>query len=73
MEQDEARDLQVRVEATDRKKTALRKTGRAFLIGLFIGIAVFAAVKKGFGFAFLLPLFIAFLLLRNGRRSDAEK
>ncbi len=73
MEQDEARDLQVRGAATDRKKSALSKTGTAFLIGLLIGISLFAAVKKGFGFAFLLPLFIAFLLLRNGRRSDAEK
>ena len=73
MEQGNVNDVKAADVERDRKKSALSKTGNAFLIGLLIGVAVFAAVKKGFGFAFLLPLVLAFLVLRNGKRSNATK
>lgn len=45
------------------------RIGYALLIGIFVGVAVYAAAKKGFGWAFLLPIIIAVLLLRGGTRT----
>lgn len=73
MEQDTANDVKAAELERERKQARMSRTGHAFLIGLLIGIAIFAAVKKGFGFAFLLPLVLAFLVLRNGKRSNATK
>ncbi len=53
----------------DSRKSDRYRIGHALLIGVFIGIAVFAAAKKGFGWASFLPVVVAFLLLR-GRRSQ---
>jgi hypothetical protein len=73
MEQDTTNDVTAADVDRNRKKAGMSRTGHAFLIGLLIGVAVFAAVKKGFGFAFFLPLVLAFLVLRNGKRSNAPK
>ncbi len=37
----------------------------AVLIGLFIGVSVYGAVNKGFGFFTFFPLFFAYLLFKK--------
>ena len=44
------------------------RIGHAFLIGFLVGIAIFAAASGHFGFALLLPLYLAWLFLRKGKR-----
>ncbi len=60
-------------ELLDKKKKA--KSGKitnAVLIGFFIGVAVYSAVKNGFGFFTLFPLFFAGLLgVQYSRRDQA--
>ena len=50
-----------------RRKLNWDRIGHAFLIGFLIGIAVFAAASKNFGFALLLPLYLAWSFLRKGK------
>ncbi|MEZ4790641.1 MAG: hypothetical protein R2811_11560 [Flavobacteriales bacterium] len=52
-----------------RGKFDWNRTGYGCAIGLFVGIAVYAAAKKGLGLITLLPLVIAYLIFRNGRRA----
>lgn len=40
----------------------------AFIIGLLIGVAIYSAVKNGFGFFTFFPLFFVYLLARNGKK-----
>lgn len=45
----------------------------AFLIGIFIGIAVYSAVKNGFGFFTFFPLIFVYILINNGKKFNALK
>ena len=51
-----------------RRKFNWDRIGHAFLIGFLVGIAIFAAASGNFGFALLLPLYLAWLFLRKGKR-----
>lgn len=55
----------------EKKKVKSRTRITAFLIGLFIGIATYSAVKNGLGFATFLPLFLVYFLVKNDNKSKA--
>jgi hypothetical protein len=55
----------------EKKNLKSRQIMHALLIGVFMGIAVYSAVKNGWGFATFFPLFFVYLLLKNGKRSQA--
>lgn len=57
----------------DPRRSERYRIGHALLIGVFMGIAVFAAAKKGFGWAFFLPMVFAVLLLRGRKSQRIEK
>lgn len=44
---------------------------QAMLIGIFIGIAIYSAVKNGFGFFTFFPLIFAYMLFNNDKKSKA--
>lgn len=54
-----------------RKKVKSANILSAVLIGFFVGIAVFSAVKKGLGFFTFFPLIFVFMLMRN--RTEAKE
>lgn len=54
----------------EKKKIKSINIANAFLIGIFIGIAVYSTVKNGFGFFTLFPLFFAYILFKNGKKSQ---
>jgi len=57
-----------------KKKIKSSNMIHAFLIGIFIGVAVYSAVKNGFGFATFFPLIFVYFLMRNGKKSkDLEE
>jgi hypothetical protein len=68
---DEVANLTVEQLLEARKKLRSSKMIHAFLIGLFLGIAVWSAAKNGFGFATFFPLFFVYLLSRNTKASKA--
>ena len=55
-------------QTRERRKPNWDRIGHAFLIGFLVGIAIFAAASGNFGFALLLPLYLAWLFLRKGKR-----
>ncbi|HPI53706.1 MAG TPA: hypothetical protein PLU10_03380 [Chitinophagaceae bacterium] len=50
------------------KKLNSNKTLHAVLIGVFIGVAVYSAVKNGFGFFTFFPLFFVYILLDSKKK-----
>jgi hypothetical protein len=52
-------------DAEKQKKIKNNKMINGFLIGVFVGIAVYSAVKNGFGFFTFFPLILAYLLFYN--------
>ncbi|SEJ20297.1 hypothetical protein SAMN04487995_3747 [Dyadobacter koreensis] len=62
MEQNQLPDAETLKE---QKKIKNNKLINAFLIGIFIGITVYSAVKNGFGFFTFFPLILAYLLFHN--------
>ncbi len=54
-----------------RKKMKSAQTTNAAMIGLFVGITVYSAVKNGVGFFTFFPLFFVFLLVKNRINSKA--
>lgn len=50
------------------KKLNSNKTLHAVLIGAFIGVAVYSAVKNGFGFFTFFPLFFVYILLNSKKK-----
>ncbi|SKC01940.1 hypothetical protein SAMN05660477_02441 [Soonwooa buanensis] len=40
------------------------------LIGFMVGVAVFAYWKKGFGFAFIFPVFLGYLLYKASKKTE---
>jgi len=55
----------------ERKKIKSSKTANGFLIGLFLGVAAFSAVRNGLVFATIFPLFFVFVGINNGRNTIA--
>lgn len=55
----------------EKKKIKSSNIVHAFLIGIFIGVAVYSAVKNGFGFFTFFPLIFVYFLLQNGKKSKA--
>ena len=55
-------------QTKDKRKLNWDRIGHAFLIGSLIGIAIYAAASGKFGFALLLPLYLAWLFLRKRKR-----
>lgn len=53
----------------EKKKLNRNNSIHAFLIGAFIGIAIYSAVKNGLGFSTFFPLFFVYLLVKNGNKS----
>ncbi len=49
-----------------RKKTKKIAVINAALIGVFVGVALFSFMKKGFNFFTFFPLFFILLLAKNG-------
>lgn len=47
------------------KKLKNNKIIDATLIGFTVGIAIYSAVKNGFGFATFFPLILAYIFVRN--------
>ncbi|RKD17259.1 hypothetical protein BCY91_03750 [Pelobium manganitolerans] len=41
----------------------------AAIVGLTVGIAVYGAVKSGFGFFTLFPLLLAYIIVRNSKNN----
>ena len=56
----------------DLRKPNWDRIGHALLIGLFIGIAIYAAASVNVGFALLLPLYLAWSFLRKGKQPKQE-
>lgn len=59
-----------------KKKTSTSKIANAVFIGVLLGIAVYSAVRSGFGIVTLLPLTAAYFLVRNqlrAKRSETGK
>lgn len=63
-------DEQLLEEQKKLKSTAIIN---AFLIGTFIGIAIYSAVKNGIGFFTFFPLFFAYVLFNNRKKAKAVK
>lgn len=45
----------------------------AFFIGFLVGIIIYGAVANAWGFLFLLPLFLIYLLLKKPKQYEALK
>mgnify|MGYP001165065701 FL=1 len=45
--------------------------GNALLIGVFIGVAIYSAVKNGVGFATVFPLIFVYFMVKNSKKSKA--
>jgi uncharacterized membrane protein len=71
MDQKELSGLTEEQLLQEKKKVKKNNSIHAFLIGAFIGVAIYSAVKNGFGFATLFPLFFVYLLGKNGSKSKA--
>lgn len=71
MEQKELANLTNEELLQEKKKLKSSNIIHAFLIGTFIGVAVYSAVKNGFGFFTFFPLFFVYLLLKNEKKSKA--
>lgn len=71
MDQKELSDLTNEQLLQEQKKAKSNKTLHAFLIGIFIGIAVYSAVKHGLGLPTLFPLVFVYLLIKNEKKSKA--
>ena len=57
----------------EHKKLKKSNITNAFLIGAFVGIAVYSAVKNGLGFFTFFPLFFAYLLFKGSKKAKAVK
>jgi len=62
MEQNQLTDAE---KLKEQKNIKNNKMVNGFLIGMFVGIAVYSAVKNGFGFFTFFPLILAYLMFHN--------
>ena len=68
MEQNQLTDAE---KLKEQKKIKNNKMVNGFLIGMFVGIAVYSAVKNGFGFFTFFPLILAYLLFYNKEKIES--
>lgn len=54
----------------EKKKLDSNKIINAALIGLFLGVFAYSAVKSGFTFFTFFPLFFVFLLFMRGKKNN---
>lgn len=73
MEPNELKNLTDEQLLEEQKKLNAKNITNAVIIGVFIGIAVYSAVKNGLGFFTVFPLFFAYLLFNNGKKARAVK
>ena len=73
MEPNELKNLSDEQLFEEHKKLKKSNIFNAFLIGAFVGIAVYSGVKNGLGFFTVFPLFFAYLLFNNGKKARAIK
>lgn len=71
MEQNTLVDLTEKELLEKQQKLKSNKIIDSVLIGVFVGVAIYSAVKNGIGFATLLPLFFVYLFIRNQKKRDA--
>lgn len=57
----------------EHKKLKTKNITTAFLIGAFVGIAVYSGVKNGLGFFTVFPLFFAYLLFTGSKKAKGVK
>jgi hypothetical protein len=62
MEQNQLNDAET---LKKQQKIKNNKIANGFLIGIFVGIAVYSAVRNGFGFFTFFPLILAYLLFHQ--------
>ncbi|MCG2611986.1 hypothetical protein LZZ90_10755 [Flavobacterium sp. SM15] len=55
------------------KNAKLSTIINAAIMGLFIGVAIYSTIKKGFGFFTVFPLIFAYLLLQNKKKIKATE
>ncbi len=53
------------------KKLKSNSKTQGVLIGLFVGIAIYALVKNGFGFSSFFPIILVVILLNNRKKISA--
>ena len=63
-------DQELAAEAKKNKTNSIISAG---LISFLIGIAVYSTVKNGLGFFTFFPLFFAYLIFNNSKKSKALK
>ena len=68
MEQKKLTELDDQELLEEQKKLKTNKIINATLIGLFVGVFVYGAVKNGFTFFTFFPLLFALLLVNSGRK-----
>lgn len=71
MKQKDLTELSDQELLQEQKKTKKDNIAGAFLIGLFIGIAVYSTVTNGLGFFTFFPLFFAFILFNSKNKMKA--
>lgn len=70
MEQKNLKELNDQEILQEKKKLDTNKIINATLIGLFLGVTIYGAVKNGFTFFTFFPLFFVFLLITNGNKKN---
>jgi hypothetical protein len=71
MEQKDLTELSDQELLQEQKKVKTNKIINGFLIGFLIGIAVYSTVKNGIGFFTFFPLFFAYFVYNNSKKSKA--
>lgn len=67
MSESELKELSNDELLTKEKKARTYYLINAGLIGAFIGVAIYSAIKNGWGFFTFFPLFFVFLLVKSGQ------
>ena len=74
MDQKKISDLTNEELFKEKKKIQYNKIVNASLIGVCLGIAIFSAVKNGFGFFTFFPLRLTYPFIKNGKKiKELEK
>jgi hypothetical protein len=68
MDQKKISDLTNEELFKEKKKIQYNKIVNASLIGVCLGIAIFSAVKNGFGFFTFFPLLLTYPFIKNGKK-----